>query len=150
MYKVIIDRPRRHSPFRDLPKKPKGYEKNVLIEELPQRETLRKKWAWTSGMSEKETTDRLGPLRRFLHQRVGRPWNMVHAEIWATVNRRSPVLSALAAETTLRLFFGEQEDPAKSKERRKKHHDTCESYEALYYSGRAFPTCGSRHRYPLF
>jgi len=39
--------------------------------------------------NEKTSSDRLGPLYRFLRKSIGRPWNKVYSEICKTVDRRT-------------------------------------------------------------
>jgi hypothetical protein len=41
------------------------------------------------GWNAKEFSDVLGPLRRYLHKQVGRPWDKVWSEITHTLDRRS-------------------------------------------------------------
>ncbi len=41
------------------------------------------------GWNAKEFSDVLGPLRRFLHKQVGRPWDKVWSEITQTLDSRS-------------------------------------------------------------
>jgi hypothetical protein len=41
------------------------------------------------GWDAKEFTDVLNPLRRYLYQQVGRPWNKVYSEMTVTLDKRS-------------------------------------------------------------
>lgn len=83
MPKVIVERPR-HGHARRGPGK--GYrrrQQRVALDEQPRRERLRQ-----CGPGERKSfSERLGPLVRFLHNRVGRPWNAVEAEICAHLRR---------------------------------------------------------------
>jgi hypothetical protein len=77
MDKVIVERPRIGSR---LPSRKKGYRKYVQrtgIENLPSREPMLGRWHGR----ERCLNEHLGPMRRFLRSRVGRPWNKVHQEL---------------------------------------------------------------------
>ena len=77
MDKVIVERPRVGSR---LPSRKKGYRKYIQstpIDELPKQEQLLGRWKGR----EKWLNEHLGPMRRFLRSRVGRPWNKVHQEL---------------------------------------------------------------------
>lgn len=77
MAKVIVERPRYGSR---LSSKKKGYRKYLQklgVESLPSRESMKGRW---HGM-DKFFNEHLGPMRRFLRSRVGRPWNKVHQEL---------------------------------------------------------------------
>jgi hypothetical protein len=89
MYEVIIERPRGgarcgrpwpKTPWRDLDRDDDGLRDGgpAKLRMGPRR---RSKWL----------TDHLGPLRRFLVSRIGRPWDEVHAEICACITVRSAV-----------------------------------------------------------
>lgn len=56
-------------------------------EDMPKREAIRK-WAKLSG-NYKEFGEQLNPLKRFILSQVGRPWNKVHSEMSAHINRNS-------------------------------------------------------------
>lgn len=77
MDKVIVERPRIGSR---LPSRKKGYRKYVQkagIDNLPSREPMLGRWRGR----ERWLNEHLGPMRRFLRSRVGRPWNKVHQEL---------------------------------------------------------------------
>lgn len=77
MAQVIIERPRHGSSD---PSRKKGYRKllqRIPLDEQPRQEPMLGRW---HGMS-KSLNEHLGPLRRFLRSRVGRPWNHVHREL---------------------------------------------------------------------
>jgi len=77
MDKVIVERPRIGSR---LPSRKKGYRKyvhNTAIDNLPSREPMLGRWRGR----ERWLNEHLGPMRRFLRSRVGRPWNKVHKEL---------------------------------------------------------------------
>lgn len=77
MDKVIVERPRLGSR---LPSRKKGYRKycqQAGIENLPRREPLPGRWRGRQRF----LNEHLGPMRRFLRSRVGRPWNRVHQEL---------------------------------------------------------------------
>lgn len=77
MDKVIVERPRVGSR---LPSRKKGYRKYIAQaswEQLPQREPLLGRWRGRQRF----LNEHLGPMRRFLRSRVGRPWNKVHQEL---------------------------------------------------------------------
>src|SRR5438309_8576261 len=87
MAKVIVERPRVGHSARG---KPKGYRRKYgdpTAEGLPRREGIRRR----CGGGTKSFNEHLGPLRRYLDSLVGRPWNKVHAEICARLNRGSVV-----------------------------------------------------------
>lgn len=82
MDKVIVERPRIGSR---LPSRKKGYRKYLQktgLENLPKREPLPGRWRGR----ERFLNEHLGPMRRFLRSRVGRPWNKVHQELCAHVS----------------------------------------------------------------
>lgn len=77
MDKVIVERPRFGSRA---PARKKGYRKycqKLGIDNLPRREPLLGRWKGR----ERSLNEHLGPMRRFLRSRVGRPWNKVHQEL---------------------------------------------------------------------
>lgn len=41
------------------------------------------------SMRDKDFSDLIGPLRRYLHKQVGRPWNKVHSELCQHLDRRT-------------------------------------------------------------
>jgi len=78
MAKVIVERPRYGSRIKA--SKKKGYRKYVRragLENLPKREPMIGRWR---GM-QRWLNEHLGPMRRFLRSRVGRPWNTVYQEL---------------------------------------------------------------------
>lgn len=82
MAQVIIERPRYGSSD---PSRKKGYRKlqqRTPLDEQPHHESMLGRW---QGMS-KTLNEHLGPLRRFLRSRVGRPWNHVHRELCTYVS----------------------------------------------------------------
>lgn len=86
MAKVIVERPR-HKGWTS--KKPKGYARYLGKHEFDFQKREGIKRCWRSGL--KTLNEHLGPLRRFLHSQVGRPWNKVFSEICANINRNSAV-----------------------------------------------------------
>ncbi len=56
------------------------------IEDAPTRESTSRHRGGTKWLGEN-----LGPLRRWLLAQVGRPWNLVHAELRAQIHRDSAV-----------------------------------------------------------
>jgi len=78
MDKVVTERPRvgGRSPV-------KGRAANRSLEDLPQKESMRKKWV--AGGNPKEFSDLINPLRRFLNKQVGKPWDKVYSEIVASL-----------------------------------------------------------------
>ena len=77
MAKVIVERPRIGSRA---PSRKKGYRKHLQragMENLPKREPMLGRW----GGRGKWLNEHLGPMRRFLRSRIGRPWNKVHQEL---------------------------------------------------------------------
>jgi hypothetical protein len=86
MAKVIVERPRFGSRARG---KGKGYRRRLQRlrpDELPRREGIKVCSGGTKMLNE-----HLGPLRRFLQSRLGRPWDKVFAEICANLSRNSAV-----------------------------------------------------------
>jgi hypothetical protein len=86
MAQVIIERPRGGPRY----KTPKGSRRRLQrgLDAGPRREGMMRAWGkgWSKWLSE-----RLGPLRRFLLNRAGRPWNDVFAEICEHLRRDSAV-----------------------------------------------------------
>ncbi len=85
MAKVLVERPR-WNPGRS-GGGTRGELQRLPIEEWRAREGMKARWQGTT----KGFTDLLGPLRRFLRSRVGRPWNRVYSEICAEVRGGFPV-----------------------------------------------------------
>jgi hypothetical protein len=86
MAKVIVERPRVGSRCH---KKRKGYDRAKVRGSWEERAT-HEGMKVRSG-STKYFNEHLSPLRRFLHSRVGHPWDKVFSEICARVNRNSAV-----------------------------------------------------------
>ncbi|QRN99748.1 hypothetical protein JRI60_12330 [Archangium violaceum] len=87
MFKVIVERPRMRIPKRNGSHYPRGRLKRTRgdLEEAPKREAMGRGYAY------KCFNENLAPLRRFLHSRVGRPWNDVYSEICAHVSLDSAI-----------------------------------------------------------
>jgi len=81
MHKVVIERPR-WSPGRDK----HGRRANLPDELQPKYEGMRRAHSRRKGF-----TDLLGPLRRWLHTQVGRPWNDVYSEACAVIKPDSVI-----------------------------------------------------------
>ncbi len=77
MAQVIIERPRYGSSDPSRKKSYRKLQQRTPLDEQPQHEPMLGRWR---GMS-KSLNEHLGPLRRFLRSRVGRPWNNVHREL---------------------------------------------------------------------
>jgi hypothetical protein len=87
MAKVIVERPR-HRGWAWT--KPKGYGRKLRRDEefgAPRREGMKARWQWHT----KSFNEHLGPLRRYLDDQVGRPWDKVFSEICERINRNSVV-----------------------------------------------------------
>lgn len=77
MAKVIVERPRIGSRT---PSRKKGYKRSLQrigFDNLPLREPML--GLFRGG--DKWLNEHLGPMRRFLRSRVGKPWNKVHQEL---------------------------------------------------------------------
>jgi hypothetical protein len=85
MAQVIIERPRGGRRI----KTPKGSRRRLQrgLDASPRREGIKRTW----GGGTKWLSEHLGPLRRFLLGRVGRPWDAVFAEICEHLRRDSAV-----------------------------------------------------------
>ena len=81
MHKVVVERPR----WNPGPSK-KGRQANLSDEFLPKFEGIRRPHRHRKGL-----TDLLGPLRRWLHSQVGRPWNDVYSEACAVIKPDSVI-----------------------------------------------------------
>lgn len=85
MQSVIIERPRvgGYKPSRP---------QLVIRDDLDEMGGPRKESMWAEirrqGNNFKEQTDVIGPLRRYLHKQVGRPWNKIFSEIKEHANGR--------------------------------------------------------------
>ena len=82
MHKVVIERPR-WNPGRGK----KGRRANLPDELLPRREGIRR-----PHTNRKAFTDLLGPLRRWLHSQLGRPWNDAYSEAFAVIKSDSVIV----------------------------------------------------------
>ncbi|GMV79861.1 MAG: hypothetical protein AMXMBFR7_10450 [Planctomycetota bacterium] len=81
MAKIIVERPR-YNPGGSFPRAKDHAQRRqsaAAADELPRQLGMRRPWA--EYRRRKSLNENLMPLRRFLHSRVGRPWNKVHAEI---------------------------------------------------------------------
>src|SRR5437868_493832 len=89
MAKIIVERPRRGSA---LPNKKTGLRFNAAriaravetgdaFDSGPKRAS--------SAMHQKDLSDYLAPLKRYLMGQVGRPWNKIHSEIHQAIDTRS-------------------------------------------------------------
>lgn len=81
MHKVVIERPR----WNPGPGK-RGRRANLPDELLPKFEGIKRAHRRHKGL-----TDLLGPLKRWLHSQVGRPWNDVYSEACAVIKSDSIV-----------------------------------------------------------
>ena len=81
MHKVVVERPRGGQAWaRQFPRP------RVDFDDLPTRESIRR-----PHVNRKWFTDVLGPLRRWMHSQVGRPWNDVYSEACAVIKPDSVV-----------------------------------------------------------
>ncbi|MCP3920503.1 MAG: hypothetical protein GY711_33670 [bacterium] len=78
MERVLIQRPRTRI---DNVGYPRQLAAHADPETLPEREGMRRRIL--------ECITPLGPLRRFLCRRCGRPWNQVYSEVCASCDRRT-------------------------------------------------------------
>jgi hypothetical protein len=86
MAKVIVERPRYGSA---LPTKGKGYNRRTARfawEDQPKREGIK-----VRGCKGKSLNEHLAPLRRYLTQQVGRPWDKIFADVCRFLDRNSAV-----------------------------------------------------------
>jgi len=75
MHKVVVERPRGGQAWaRQFPRPRRNFD------DLPAHEGIRR-----PHVHRKWLTDLLGPLRRWLHSQVGRPWNDVYSEACAVI-----------------------------------------------------------------
>lgn len=82
MFKVIVERPRSGSRMRWT-----GRTRRFLnSEDAPAKIGMRR-----AHSDRKWLNEHLGPLRKFLGRRVGRPWDVVYSEICAVIDTRSTV-----------------------------------------------------------
>lgn len=81
MHKVVMERPR-WNPGRNK----RGRRANLPYELLPKFEGIKRPY-----IQRKALTDLLGPLRRWLHSQVGRPWNDVYSEACAVIKPDSVI-----------------------------------------------------------
>jgi hypothetical protein len=81
MHKVIVERPRYGGHDARKGRLPRD------LEDFPAKQGMRRPYA-SQG---KNLTDHLGPLRRFLHKQVGRPWNKVYGEICERLRAGHPL-----------------------------------------------------------
>jgi hypothetical protein len=77
MDKVIVERPRYGSRARSHKKGYRKQRQKSELADLPKREPMPGRWR---GMG-KCFNEHLGPMRRFLRSRVGRPWDKVYQEL---------------------------------------------------------------------
>jgi hypothetical protein len=89
MAKVVVERPRTGGDGgRSIPIK--GYKKRISRDlDGVKQESMKKPY----GYNTKNLNEHLGPLRRFLRSRVGRPWDSVYSEICEHIRITSAVQS---------------------------------------------------------
>lgn len=79
MYKVIVERPRRgKSDDAEADRRRKDLDGPIHL-------------GMRAGFGRRGLNENLNPLKRFLRARIGRPWNKVHSEISAGIDRRNTV-----------------------------------------------------------
>lgn len=93
MAKVIVERPRYGSSNSSRKKGYGKYLQTTPADELPRCEPLAGRW---QGM-QKTLNEHLGPMRRFLRSRVGRPWNKIHEELCEFVSFENAVQKHILA-----------------------------------------------------
>lgn len=81
--KVIVERPRRGGSWIRKQARLKRLAVSLAQDEFADGGGVAR------GRRDKEFTDLLNPLRRFLDKNVGRPWNKVYSEICEVADRRS-------------------------------------------------------------
>lgn len=86
MHKVIVERERLGT--RD-PSRPPPWEKNADLDDLPTKEGMRKRHL--AAGSTRQLNENLAPLKRYLRQQVGRPWDVVYGEISRSLRPTSAV-----------------------------------------------------------
>jgi hypothetical protein len=102
---VVIERPRRG--LRISLKKQSGYKKQLhkLTQEATEDGLFRPYLIKTSELSKtKRLTDHLEPLKRYLHSKVGQPWNDVYSDLCQRFDRRN-----IAGRHLLDHAYGEVE-----------------------------------------
>ena len=83
--KVLTERPRSSSRVRYKNVRNRMTRKTIDEDEQGHAEGMR----FPYGYEQKGFTDLIGPLYRFLHSRVGKPWDKVHSEICSALKGRS-------------------------------------------------------------
>lgn len=81
--KVITERPRAGGLFAY--KKIRRTQKRIGEDDVGGNQSMRRCY----GYNQKEFTDLLGPLHRFLYSRAGKPWNKVYSEICENLKGRN-------------------------------------------------------------
>lgn len=86
MFKVIVERPRLiHGNWLGGGREP-GFRQRMARDDVPAKVGMR-----ASHDNRKWLNENLTPLRRFLEQQVGRPWDKVHAELLRGIDQRNTV-----------------------------------------------------------
>ena len=75
MHKVVVERPRHGRSWATSKARPKAPFENATRYESMKANHTRRKWF----------SDLIGPLRRWLHSQIGRPWNDVYSEACAVI-----------------------------------------------------------------
>lgn len=81
MFKVIVERPRRRGGWQK-----NGREANMDLEDLPSRQSMRRK-----HRDRKELNENLKPLERYFKSQIGRPWDKVFSEVCEHIDVNSTV-----------------------------------------------------------
>jgi hypothetical protein len=109
MQKVIISRPRTGGS-----KTPRYKAKSAHLRDIevfdggPSKEGMRRRHVAYHGWDGKAQTDLLGPLKRFLHSRVGQDWNSVWSEICRHADARNLIGLHLRLHTCLYVVMAHQ------------------------------------------
>jgi hypothetical protein len=111
MSKVIVERPRRGRPLaRSIAGSRRLYRHQMDVDGEGARTRIGMKADIRLYVHHKEFSDLIGPLKRFLHKQVGRPWDSVLSEACSAMDLRSTVqwhlwvhLSALVETHTVWL-----------------------------------------------
>lgn len=129
MHKVVVERPRRNP----------GVGKNRRRANLPEELLPKFEGIKRPHRCRKAFTDLLGPLRRWLHAQVGRPWNDVYSEACAVIKADSVIRAHV--KTHLLEFV----------ERHAFMHKEKVCVLDIGYHGRGIvPVEARRHRWTLF
>src|SRR6185295_14896834 len=146
MARVVTERPRRGhgNPSKKWGRRLRKHEYDAE-DHGPTRAAIARRQQY--GWNAKEFSDVLGPLRRYLHKQVGRPWDKVWSEITRTLDSRSltglHIFDHIRSEVEQEAWLGDD-----GRVYHKRRWGTSEAVSGLYvHPGNGLLCCKAERRW---